>query len=294
MTISSTAPIKHTVETADTVVAYEVRGPVTPDDGRLPLFMIGQPMDSTGFVTLAGFFGDRTVITYDPRGVGRTVRKDGRTEVTPEDQARDVHAVIGEVGGRVDMFASSGGAVSALALVALFPNDVRTLVAHEPPLIGLLPDADLAFAAERAVQRVYQDRGWGAGMAAFIGLTSWQGEFTDEYLQAAPPDPTQFGLPGEDDGSRNDPLLSGVANSITAYRPDAHAVRAASARVVIAGGVESRNTMTWRTSEAAAAALGVALTEFPSHHGGFMGGEFGQAGQPEAFAGRLREVLADA
>jgi hypothetical protein len=42
---------------------------------------------------------------------------------------------------------------------------------------------------------------------------------------------------------------------------------------------------------AAAELLGQQATVFPSHHGGFTGGEFGYAGQPEAFARKLREVL---
>ncbi len=293
MATSTASPTTYTLETDEASVVYDVRGALPPAGGELPLFMLAQPMDASGFATLAALFGDRTVITYDPRsGVGRTVAKNGRAEVRPEDQADDIHAVIGAVGGTVDVFASSGGAVTALALVAAYPNDVRTLVAHEPPLIALLPDADAAFAAERAVQQLYRDGGWGAGMAGFIGLTSWQGEFTDSYLHTPAPDPAQFGLPTADDGNRSDPLLSGIANAITAYRPDVDAVTAAPTRVVIAAGVESRNTLTWRSSEAAAAALGVPLTEFPSHHGGFLGPEFGQSGQPEAFAVRLREVLA--
>jgi hypothetical protein len=39
--------------------------------------------------------------------------------------------------------------------------------------------------------------------------------------------------------------------------------------------------------------LGQRATVFPSHHGGFLGGESEYAGQPEAFAGKLREVLDD-
>jgi hypothetical protein len=61
--------------------------------------------------------------------------------------------------------------------------------------------------------------------------------------------------------------------------------------VVIALGVESANTLTGRTSAATADLLGLPLIEFPSHHGGFLGGEFGQHGEPEAFAARLHEVL---
>jgi pimeloyl-ACP methyl ester carboxylesterase len=191
----------------------------------------------------------------------------------------------------VELFASSGGAVNALALLAAHPGDVTTLVAHEPPLLAMLPDAERALAAERDVQAVYHDKGWGYGMAAFIALTSWRGEFTDDFAAHSAPEPGNFGLPVEDDGSREDPLLSGVSNAITAYRPDFEALASAPTRIVIAVGTESQELLTGRTSVATARALGQQATVFPSHHGGFLGGEFGQAGEPEAFAARLREVL---
>ena len=128
-------------------------------------------------------------------------------------------------------------------------------------------------------------------MAAFVAMTSWQGEFTDEYAAQPPPDPAQFGMTTDDDGSRDDPLLSGVSNAVTDYRPDVDALNAASTRVVIAVGIESQNTFTGRAAVATAEALGQEATVFPSHHGGFMGGESGFAGQPEAFAAKLKEVL---
>jgi pimeloyl-ACP methyl ester carboxylesterase len=212
----------HTYEAPGATIVYDVRGPVPPADGRPPLLMIGQPMDASGFATLASYFPDRTVVTYDPRGLGRSTRSDGRADNDPQQQAEDLHVLIAEIGaGPVEFFASSGGAVSALALVAAYPDDVTILVAHEPPLVGVLPDADRAFAAERAVQDAYRRGGFGNGMAAFIALTSWQGEFTDEYAAQAPPDPAQFGLPSDDDGARNDPLLSGVSNPITALSAEA-------------------------------------------------------------------------
>jgi pimeloyl-ACP methyl ester carboxylesterase len=248
-------------------------------------------MDASGFGTLASHLPDRTVVTYDPRGLGRSTRHDGRTEHTPQQNADDLHRIIEAVGGPVEMFASSGGAVSALALVAAHPGDVSTLVAHEPPMLALLPDADRAFAAERGVQAAYHDKGWGHGMAAFIALTSWQGEFPDDVTARSTPDPAAFGLPVDDDGSRDDPLLSGASNAITAYRPDVAALASAPTRVVVAVGVESRGLLTGRTSVAAAEILGQEVIVFPSNHGGFLGGEFGQRGEPEAFAARLREIL---
>lgn len=282
-------PTTHTLDVPGASIVYDVRGPFPAADGSLPLLLIGQPMTAEGFATLASFLPDRTLVAYDPRGLGRSERTDGDTTNTPQQQAEDLHALIGVL-GPVDLFGSSGGAVTGLQLVATHPADVRTLVAHEPPILSVLPDADAAAAAERAVQDAYRQRGWGAGMAAFIGLTSWQGEFTDAFA-ASLPDPAMFGLPTEDDGSRTDPLLSGVSNAVTAYVPDIDALTSTSTRVVIAAGIESKGLLTWRTSEALADALGLELAVFPSHHGGFSGPEFGQAGEPEAFAARLLDVL---
>jgi pimeloyl-ACP methyl ester carboxylesterase len=284
----------HTLETAEAEIVYDVEGPLPTADGRPPLLMIGQPMDASGFRTLASYFPDRTVVTYDPRGLGRSIRKDGRVDHIPTGQADDVHAVIGALdAGPVEIFASSGGAVTALALVAAYPNDVTVLVAHEPPLVPVLPDAEAAARALIQFRDAYAAKGRGAGMAAFIAMTSWQGEFTEEYFARSTPDPAQFGMPTEDDGSRDDPLLSDRSSAVSSYHPDIDALVAAPTRIVIAVGEESAGTFTGRTSVATAELLGQQATIFPSHHGGFVGGDSGYAGQPEAFARKLRDVLTE-
>ena len=84
-----------------------------------------------------------------------------------------------------------------------------------------------------------------------------------------------------------------VLGQSAAYRPDVAALAAAPTRIVIAVGEESLDTFTGRTAVATAELLGQQATVFPSHHGGFLGGEFGYAGQPEAFARKLRELLDD-
>jgi pimeloyl-ACP methyl ester carboxylesterase len=281
--------------TPEVDLVYDVHGQLPISDGRPPLVMIGQPMGASGFSALASHFPDRTVITYDPRGIGRSARKDGRVDHVPGIQAADVHAIIEALAaGPVEMFASSGGAVTALALVAAFPDDVTTLVAHEPPLIPVLPDADRAERALAGVRDAYENNGSGAGMAAFIRMTSWRGEFTDEYFAQPAADPAAFGMPTEDDGSRGDPVLSDRSSAVSSYRPDVDALTVAPTRVVIAVGEESLDTFTWRTSVATAKLLGQQPTVFPSHHGGFVGDEFGYPGKPEAFARKLREVLDDA
>ena len=107
-------------------------------------------MGAGGFATLAGLIADRTVVTYDPRGVERSVKADPASPSTPEVHGDDLHRLIAELdAGPVDLFASSGGAVNALALVAEHPEQVRTLVAHEPPLASILPDRENAIGGHR-------------------------------------------------------------------------------------------------------------------------------------------------
>jgi pimeloyl-ACP methyl ester carboxylesterase len=273
------------------VLAYDIR----PNDPSTEpaLVLIGSPMGASGFPTLASHFPDRTVVTYDPRGVERSQRTDTAPESTPEQHADDVAAIIRELGlDPVDLFASSGGAVNALALVARHPELVRTLVAHEPPLASLVPDRDAAMAACRDIGATYQRRGMGPAMAKFISAVSLKGPIPADFADQ-PVDPAMFGLPTEDDGSRDDALLGQNITTCTLYEPDFEALRAAATRIVVAVGAESEGELAHRGGEAVAERLGTTPVIFPSNHGGFLGGEYGQMGEPDAFAARLREVLAD-
>src|SRR3954464_6414279 len=191
-------PVTYTIEVPGAVLRYDVRQ--SEPAGGPVLVMIGSPVGAGGFTTLATHFTDHTVVTYDPRGVERSERTDPDVEVTPEVHAADVRAVIEAIGGRpVDGFASSGGAATALALVAAHPDLVRPLVAHEPPAISLLADADEALAACRAIHETYQRHGSGAGMAPFIALVSLRGPVPAEFATQPPPDPATFGMSTEDD-----------------------------------------------------------------------------------------------
>jgi pimeloyl-ACP methyl ester carboxylesterase len=281
----------HTLDVPGATLTYDVRRNEASTE-RI-LLLIGSPMGADGFGTLSQHFSDRTVVTYDPRGVERSVKADPASPVTPDVHADDLHRLIQAIGGGpVDLFASSGGAVNALALVSKHPEDVRTLVAHEPPLASILPDREHAMAATRAVQETYQRSGWGAGLAHFIALTSHRGPFTAEVASQPAPDPAMFGMPTEDDGSRTDPLLGQNLITSTHYGPDLDALRSASTRIVIAAGEESEGQLANRGAFAAAERLGTKPVSFPSDHGGFLGGEYGQTGKPDTFAAKLREVLA--
>jgi pimeloyl-ACP methyl ester carboxylesterase len=279
----------HTLDVPGAVLTYDVR---RAEDSSAPaLMLIGSPMGAAGFATLARHFPDRTVLTYDPRGAERSSKADPSSQSTPEQHADDIHRIIGEVGGPVDLFASSGGAVNALALVAAHPGDVRVLIAHEPPLASILPDSENAKAAVRAIRDSYEQRGWGAGMAHFIAIVAHKGEFPDDIGMQPGPDPQLFGMPADDDGTRTDVMLGQNIISCTHYEPDFDALRAASTRIVLADGAESDGEMAHRGTEAVAERLGTTPVTFPSDHGGFLGGEYGQTGKPDEFAARLREVL---
>ena len=289
--MTPTEETTRTLAVPGATLTYDVRPGGSPD--AIHLFLTGSPMAAAGFGTLAGHFTDRTVVTYDPRGSERSHLTEPTTPPTPEQHADDLHRIIHELRrGPVDLFASSGGAVNALALVAKHPEDVRTLVAHEPPLPTLLPDREAALAAARAVNETYMGRGWGAGMAHFIAIVSHHGKFTADFARQPAPDPAMYGLPTEDDGSRNDPLLGLALVGSIRYEPDLEALRTASTRIVMAAGAESEGTLANRGALAVAERLGAQPVIFPSNHGGFLGGEYGQMGEPDAFAAKLREVLA--
>jgi pimeloyl-ACP methyl ester carboxylesterase len=91
-TTTNIEPISRTLEVPGATLTYDVRP--NPDSGLTPLFMIGSPMGAAGFGTLATHFGDRTVITYDPRGVERSVKDDVASPVDPTVHADDLHRVI--------------------------------------------------------------------------------------------------------------------------------------------------------------------------------------------------------
>lgn len=280
----------YTLEVPGAVLTYDVHQPESPSD-HPPLFVFGSPMGASGFAQLVEQLDDRVVLTYDPRMAERSRLTEGG-EVSVEIHGEDLHRVVEAAGlGPVDAFGSSGGAQAALPWVVAHPQDVRTLVAHEPPLTLLLPDADVLMKVNADIVETYQQRGFGPALAKFMRLVMHTGEFTQEYLDQPDPDPAQYGLPTEDDGSRDDPLL-GHNMRMAPYLPDADALTATGVRIVPAVGADSEGGMPRRGGEALAELLGVEPVVFPGDHGGFTVSEWAPGNDPAAFAQKLREVLA--
>ena len=278
-----------TLDVPGATLAYDVHEPDTSSDKR-PLFIFGSPMGASGFEQLVGHMRDRTVITYDPRGMDRSVREPG-SKLTVEVHAEDYHRVIEAVGiGPVDAFGSSGGGMCGLHWVVAHPEDVHTFISHEPPVITLLEDSQMAINANADIVDTYQRNGFGPAMAKFIRLVMYQGLLPDDYLDRPAPDPAQFGLPTADDGSRDDLLLSGNL-AMPPFEPDGDALRASSVRIVPAIGTSGAGGLARRGGEAVAQLLGVEPAIFPGDHGGFAANEWSPDNDPAAFASKLRDVL---
>jgi pimeloyl-ACP methyl ester carboxylesterase len=241
-------------------------------------------MASADFAPLAdALAGDHTVVTYDPRGHANSTIDDPAQDYTAELRADDIAAILDNLGAdSADVFGSSGGAVTGLALVTRHPGRVRTLVAHEPPLLELLPDA----AEQRANTEDIIDTFHAAGLqAAWLKFMVNVG-----FDVSAPGDggaPVQA-APEPSDGDRREAaqFFDHELRPTTQYLPDVEALKASTSRVVIGIGVDSGHLLTYRTSTALAELLGNTPAEFPGDHGGFLGA-------PEEFADALRKVLAD-
>jgi len=282
----SSAPANPTARTLDVPGArlhYEVRG-----SGPL-LLIIGAPMGSVFFIELADqFVADRTVLTYDPRGISRSTLTGPAGDDTPDTRAEDVRQLIEAVGGGpVDVFGSSGGAMTGLALVQRYPALVRTLVAHEPPLIDVLPDAEEQLAWGRELHRTWREEGQEAAFGKFLagaGLGSPLEPGADGDVADGPGEDVPPPVSIEEMRGNNDYFFGHMVVSSLRYAPDGAALRAASTRVVIGAGSSRPDQLTYRTSVATAELLGTSALHFPGDHGGFLS-------HTEEFAAVLRRAL---
>jgi pimeloyl-ACP methyl ester carboxylesterase len=279
---------RHYLDVPGGRVYYEVRG-----SGPL-LLVVGQPMTSGPFAPLADLLAeDHTVVTYDPHGVGESTMDDPAQDVTPEIEADDLAAIIDAVGGGpADVFGSSGGAVAGLALVVRHPAKVGTLIAHEPPVAELLPDAAHIRAAVDDIEDSYRAHGSGAGWGKFIALVMHHGPMT-EAGPAAVQWPPAGG--GGEEGPPPEPSAKQRADDatfflrmlkpFTRWQPPGEALRSAGPRIVVAAGEKSGEEIAGRSAEALADRLGSPVVRFPGDHGGFMA-------DPAGFAAAIRQVAA--
>ncbi|QXJ25651.1 alpha/beta hydrolase [Actinomadura graeca] len=254
---------------------YEVRG-------KGPLVaLVGAPMGADSFALLADLLAaDHTVLTTDPRGIGRSVLDDPGQDSTPELRADDLSRLLAHLdAGPATILGSSGGAVTALALAQTRPDQLRTVIAHEPPVVDLLDDRDRIRAQTDDVIGTYLAGdvigAWAAFMAnAGIGIP----REVLEQMFGGERDPRQVA-----DERR---WFAHELRGTTRWSPDLDALRSTPARIVIGIGEDSAGQECDRTSRALAAALGIEPTMFPGDHTGF-------AEDPARFVTPLRAVLGE-
>jgi clorobiocin biosynthesis protein CloN7 len=252
---------------------YEVQG------SGPALTLVGHPMGASGFGSIAPVLAESyTVVTFDPRGFARSTIDDPDQDAEPDLLADDVRRVleaVGEVPAHV--FGSSGGAVTGLALVAHYPNHVKTLIAHEPPLAWLLPEAEKAPLGIQEIYDTYRDSGSNAAWARFSSFTG---------VNMLPPgDAAESQPPSAEAVATSARFFNHGLLPIALYQPDFSALQAASTRVIVAGGKSSKGEFAQRTARALAERLGTSLIDFPGGHGGFVS-------DAEDFAHVLRHLLA--
>src|SRR5439155_9684601 len=141
----------------------------TQGTGPVLLLIPGGPTDAGMFTDLVGRLADRyTAVAYDPRGHSRS-----KLEGEPEDipvalHADDAAAILAAVGDEpAFVYGNSGGATIGLELVARHADLVRTLVAHEPPLMELLPDAERWRSVVNDISETYRAEGVFPAMGKF-------------------------------------------------------------------------------------------------------------------------------
>ncbi|NDL59416.1 alpha/beta fold hydrolase [Phytoactinopolyspora mesophila] len=263
----------HKLDVPGARLHYEVRGA-----GPL-LLVMGSPMDAGAFASLADTLAtDHTVVTHDPRGISNSTLDDPEQDSTPDLRADDVAAMLDALHAEsADVFGTSGGAVTGLALVARHPDRVRTLVAHEPPLLELLPDAAERRAHVDDIIETFHRDGLEAAWMKFMEGAGFEND--DEGAPAAAPEE-----PSLQDLANSARFFAHELRDTTRYVPDISALKSSTTRIVVGIGVASGNLSTYPTSVALAELLGVQPVDFPGDHGGFLE-------QPAEFAEALRKAL---
>jgi pimeloyl-ACP methyl ester carboxylesterase len=292
----STQPSQHHLDVQGGSIYYELRG-----SGPI-LLVVGQPMTSAAFGPLADLLAeDHTVVTYDPHGLGESTVDDPSLAVTPEIEADDLAHIVDAIGGKADVFGTSGAAVAGLALVARHPEKVGTLIAHEPPLPELLPDAPHVRKAVDDVEDAYRAYGTGAAFGKFASLVMHSGPVSEDGVPpVAWPPPGADGQDGEGGvaaaGMPPEPTAKQQADDelfflrmlkpFIRYQPAVDVLRTARPRVVVAVGGASHQEIPPRSAEALAQQLGTSATVFPGDHAGFLA-------DPAGFAAKIRELLTE-
>jgi pimeloyl-ACP methyl ester carboxylesterase len=242
--------------------------------GPVLLFISGGGGDAGNYSAIAeSLANEYTTLTYDRRGNSRSPLRGAPEKLRVEQESDDALAVLehnGKSSARV--FGSSSGAVIGLDLATRHPRVVELLVAHEPPVISVLDDADTWFAFFDKVRKTSDEEGVGPALMAFMSAASRAKDEprSPEHMHRIAGNWERF--------------LRDEMRAVAEYIPDVDKLRENKVPLVIAGGEGSRSRYYYRSAEALATLLGVEFVEFPGHHMAYLD-------EPPSFVTRLQAIL---
>lgn len=270
----------NTLRVPGATLCYELRG-----NGPLLLLIPGGGNGAYAFANITDALATQyTVVTYDRRGISRSVLDNPAKEQRVEVHSDDAHRLLQALGSEYEpayVFGSSGGAIIGLDLAARHPEQIQMLIAHEPPT-HLSPAADPLREMADIIE-IYQRKGINAALQKLIALP---GIMPDEREMDM--DRAVETVEGWDQSMKDMKFLfEHEFPMYDCYKLDIAALKhaLAQARIVIASGRNRENTGYW-SAVAVAEQLGTSVVEFP-------GGHVGYATNPKAFTRRLYEVLCE-
>jgi pimeloyl-ACP methyl ester carboxylesterase len=264
-----------TLEVPGAQLSYEVEG-----SGPLLILIPGASGVGEVFRQVARDLSARyQVVTYDRRGFSRS-QLDGpqdsnhRLSTDTDDVRRLIEHLTDQP---ATIFGNSSGAIVALEVLTHYPERVQTVVAHEPPVVLLLPDAAKWLAFIDGVYDTYRKDGIPKAMHQFasgiVGSVDRQviersmAKHANEYTMAN----AAYWMEHE---LRQYPRVE----------LDLDALEAFAGRIVLAGGRDSRDQLTYQPNRVLARQLGREIVDFPGGHLGFMS-------HPADFAKELMKAL---
>ena len=274
MTVSEPRPPQTLrIATPDAELHVEVRG------HGPTLVLFGCPMGADAFASLAEVLGrDFTVITADPRGIKRSTVVDRNRDVTPEVLADDLSVILNYLGAEpAAVFGSSGGAVAALALLQRYPERVRHVIAHEPPLEELLDDHEQLRSNTEDVVQTYLG-------GDVVG--AWRKFFVSAKIEMDDHDIAGWinGRTEPQEAADEQFFFAHTLRPSTYWIPDLATLASRTSLVTVGVGRESAGQVCDRATSVLAAALGITRTVFAGDHTGFVD-------DPSPFAEQIREIL---
>jgi pimeloyl-ACP methyl ester carboxylesterase len=217
--------------------------------------------------------------------------------------ADDAAAILRAVGDEpAYVYGNSGGGTIGLELVARHSELVGTFVAHEAPVIEVLPDATRWRSEYQAISETYRTDGIFPAMEKFGALVEEGGPKYSEEMQRRQPTQEDQEMMARMAGNF-DLFIAHEIQQITGYEPDVDALRNVSTRIVSAAGETSGEQAARRAAAAPPSASALQWHTFPADTaaggrilGSSPGGwtSFCREDEDASFATSPRDSLAEA